>query len=242
MNQTTIDKILELSKLNNTIDEICNEVNESYKDVVKVLLDNNTNTMIGLKQSITKDLKEIESGKTIDDRNGLVDEINHSIKTMYENFKWVVDNFNQNCCDYYNVNDLGKSVPNPTEEDIEKLIKSVKRDESAVEIELGLHFTTNQIIQFIVYINKIRKSTISKKLSKIQSETKKDQRKLVRLDIEDVMNEMYLLYKWMTKEYGYCIEGNKINKEMKRNQKENCNGNKINNGGYKCIVKSVELK
>ena len=63
MNQTTIDKILELSKLNNTIDEICNEVNESYKDVVKVLLDNNTNTMIGLKQSITKDLKEIESGK-----------------------------------------------------------------------------------------------------------------------------------------------------------------------------------
>lgn len=218
MNQTTIDKILEFSKLNNTIDKICNEVNESYKDVVKVLLDNNTNTMIGLKQSITKQLKVIEydneKAKTIDDRSGLVNEINQSINTMYENFKWVVDNFNQNCCDYYNVNDLGTSVSNPTEEDIEKLIKSIKRDESAVEIELGLHFTTNHIIQYIVYINKIRKSTISKRLSKIQSETKKDQRKLIRLDIEDVMNEMYLLYKWITKEYGYCIEGNKINKEI----------------------------
>lgn len=228
MNQTTIDKILELSKLNNTIDEICKEVNESYKDVVKVLLDNNTNTMIGLKQSITKQLKVIEydneKAKTIEDRSGLVDEINQSINTMYNNFKWVVDNFNLNCCDYYNENDLGKSVPNPTEEDIEKLIKSIKRDESAVEIELGLHFTTNQIIQFIAHINKIRKSTISKRLSKIQSETKKDQRKLIRLDIEDVMNEMYLLYKWMTKEYGYCVEGNKINKEI---EEENSNNGEV---------------
>ncbi len=43
---------------------------------------------------------------------------------------------------------------------------------------------------------------------------KKDQRKLIRLDIEEVMDEMYLLYKWMTKEYGYCVEGNKINKEL----------------------------
>ena len=49
---------------------------------------------------------------------------------------------------------------------------------------------------------------------KIQSETKKDQRKLIRLDIEEVMDEMYLLYKWMTKEYGFCVEGNKINKEI----------------------------
>lgn len=60
-----------------------------------------------------------------------------------------------------------------------------------------------------------RKSTISKRLSKIQSETKKDQIKLIRLDIEEVMDKMYLLYKWKTKEYGNCIEGIKINKEFK---------------------------
>lgn len=43
--------------------------NEPYKDVVKVLLDNNTSTMIGLKQSVTKNLKVVESGKTIDERD-----------------------------------------------------------------------------------------------------------------------------------------------------------------------------
>ena len=140
--------------------------------------------------------------------------MNLSINTMYDNFKWVVENFNMNCCNYYSVNDLGKSVSNPTEDEIERLIKSIKRDNSLVIIELETYFSPNQIIQYIIYINKIRKSTISKRLSKIQIEVKKEQRKLLRLDIEDVVNEFYMLYKWMTKEYENCIYGNKINKEL----------------------------
>jgi hypothetical protein len=218
MNQTNIDKILELSKLNYTINDICSEVNESSKDVVSILLENNTNTIIGLKQSITKDLKVIESGKTIDERVELSKKITHSINTMYENFKWVVDNFNQNCCENYNVTDLGDIVDNPTENEIINLIKSIKRDDDLLMIRLDLKFSPNQIIQYIVYINKIRKSTISKRLSKIQSETKKDQRKLIRLDIEDVMNEMYMIYKWMTKEYGYCLDYDRISKEIEEEQ------------------------
>jgi len=51
-------------------------------------------------------------------------------------------------------------------------------------------------------------------LTKIQSETTKDKRKLIRLDIEEVIDEMYLVYKWFVFEYENCIEVNKINKEL----------------------------
>lgn len=52
--------------------------------------------------------------------------MNLSINTMYDNFKWVVENFNMNCCNYYSVNDLGKSVLQSNRDEIERLIKSIR--------------------------------------------------------------------------------------------------------------------
>ena len=77
-------------------------------------------------------------------------------------------------------------------------------------------FSTVSIIHYIIHINKIRKSTISKKLSKINSEVKKENRKLIRLDIEEVINEMYMIYKWIVGELNGCIENNEINKELEK--------------------------
>ena len=68
--------------------------------------------------------------------------------------------------------------------------------------------------------NKIKKSTISKRLTKIQSETTKDKRKLIRLDIEEVVDEMYHIYKWFVFDYENCIEANKINEELDREEEE----------------------
>lgn len=199
MNLAKIDKILKLSKFNNTIDAICKEVKEPYKDVVEVLINNNNNKMLGFKQSITKDLKIIENHKSIEERTQLVNNINQSINTMCENFKWLIDNLNQNCWDYYNENILRKSINNPTEEEITNLIKSIKNNDSLAIIELDLQFTPNQIIQYAIHINNIKKSIITNKLSKTETETKKDERKLIRLDIENIIEEMYLIYKWIAK-------------------------------------------
>ncbi len=212
--QRTIDTILELSKLNNTVDNIVEKTSVEYKDVIKILVENNTKTMIGLKQIVTRNLKVIELSKTIDERGTEIDKINISINNMYDNFKWVVDNFIINCSQYYNDNTLGTQIAIPSTADIKKLIESIKRTEQLALI----NFEPNEIVQFIVHINKIRKSTISKRLPKIQAETKKDSRKLLRLDIQDVVDEMYMIYKWLTEEYVGCIENIKIGKELEEEE------------------------
>ncbi|MCF6331084.1 MAG: hypothetical protein L3I99_05995 [Sulfurimonas sp.] len=66
------------------------------------------------------------------------------------------------------------------------------------------------MVQSLIYINKNIKTTISKRLSKLEAEVKKDQRKLIRLDIEDLINDMYAIYKLFTKEYKACCETNEF--------------------------------
>lgn len=210
MNQQTIDEIIELSKLNYTIVQISEKVSLPYNEVSKILIENNTNSMLGLKANISRQLKVIESGKTIDERKSQIEETKQLIDTIYDNFKWVIDNIKENCCEYYDVNTFDVTVKKPTEDEIVELLKQIKRDEMMVFVP----FPTVSIIHYIIHINKIRKSTISKKLSKINSEVKKDNRKLIRLDIEEVINEMYMIYKWIVGELNSCIEVNDINKEL----------------------------
>jgi len=93
---------------------------------------------------------------------------------------------------------------------IEELLKVVKRGDLFVEITVEQKLTFNQIVQYLIYINKNIKTTISKRLSKIEAEVKRDQRKLIRLDIEDLINEMYSIYKLFTKEYEACCESNEF--------------------------------
>jgi len=212
--QSTIDKVIELTKLNNTIPNIEKELQLTYKEVIKILIDNNLKTMIGLKSSITKDLKIIETSKTIDERTQLVDEINISINKMYENFKWVSDNICSNCKEYFNEEDLGKQITDFTTIDTEHILNGVKRNDSLVSVLIGSGLTPNEIIQLLIHHNKIKKSTITKRLNKIQSETTKDKRKLLRLDIEEVIDEMYHIYKWFVFDYENCVEANKMNIEL----------------------------
>lgn len=217
--QQQIDEILELTKLDNTIDDISKKVSLTRKEVIKVLIDNNSKTMIGLKQSITKDLKVIQSEKLMDEREKLVEEINKDINTMYDNFKWVADNLIDNCQNYFNCT-LGTQIDNPTDKIIKKLMKSIKREDSLVIIELDLQLTPNEIIQHLIYINKNKKTTISKRLTKLHNETKKDKRKLIRLDIEDVVDDMYSVYKWFVFDYETCIEYMTIDKELELEEKQ----------------------
>ena len=206
-----ISEIDRLVKLNNTISDISTTTEVEIKIVAKVLVDLNLKTMIGLKSSITKQLKEIESEKLIDSRKNLKSEIDTSINAMYDNYKWVIDNLMGSCKDYYQGSDFSNTTDTPSKEMIEELLKVVKRGDLFVEISVEQKLTFNLIVQYLIHINKNIKTTISKRLSKLEAEVKKDQRKLIRLDIEDLINDMYSIYKLFTKEYGACCESNEFN-------------------------------
>ena len=225
--QSVIDEVLGLAKLNNTVQNITEKTSLNEKEVIKIFIESKAQTILSLKGKITKRLKLIEVEKTIEERAKLINKngnsvindtygygLNDYIQTMYENFQWVVDTFVTNGKEYYNNENIGIKVNPPSNTIIESLLKLVKKNSPLMKIQIALHLTPNEIIQHLIYIHKNKKTTISKRLTKIEKETKKNQRKLLRLDIEDIVNDMYSIYKWFVSEYENYCEMNETYREL----------------------------
>lgn len=204
MNAQQTEKVLELAKLNNSVKDIALKIRVSEKDVSDVLTANQTNTLVGLKSNITKALKKIQSKKTKDKRQQTVDDVNILINSLYDNFKWIVDKFNSECFKYYHQNIFMDDINNPAE-NIERILVDIRSRTPLIEIEKKQNLHPNEIMKSIAHRNKVNKSTVSKKLNKMVSETKESNRENIRLDIEDLMDELHMIYRWVMRDYEDCM-------------------------------------
>jgi hypothetical protein len=215
LEKSIIEQIIELSKLNKTMVEISQKLSLTYKEVSDVLIDNNLQSLIGLKSKISRKLKKIEDKKTLEERNKISEDINPLINQMYDNFKWVVDNMTSKCKGFYEDASLGETIESVKDLEIENFIQSIKKSENFIDIQIKTNLTPNQIIQYITHYNKGKKSTITKRLSKIQSEVKGSERTLIKLEIEKVVDELYIVCKWLSNEYEFCVEIFKTYRQLK---------------------------
>jgi len=197
-------EILKLSKLNYSVVEIAEKMNSTHKEISAILTLHDSPTVLSLKKSMTKYIKELEELKTIAQRESLAEQVNATIQAFYDNFKWVVELIFNNCSRYYNVDNFGESIDNLKDVNPTLLKQYVKKNKEAVVISDELNFPLNTLMQLLLHINKNNKSALSKKLSKLVSETKKDQRKLIQLEIEKIIDEMSYIYKWCSNEYKEC--------------------------------------
>lgn len=215
LEKSIVEQIIELSKLNKTMVEISQKLSLTYKEVSDVLIDNNLQSLIGLKSKISRKLKKIEDKKTLEERNKISEDINPLINQMYDNFKWVVDNMISKCKGFYEDDLLGETIDSVKDLEIENFIKSIKKGDNFIDIQIKTNLTPNEIIQYITHYNKAKKSTITKRLSKIKSEVKGSERTLIKLEIEKVVDELYMVCKWLSNEYEFCVEIFKTYRQLK---------------------------